>query len=213
MYGEEVELSPSPLLLEEMEECFGEADWADVGFEPGRNRCSPAQSSSKRRRSRHKRSTSAAASAELPPSPPAAAEFSAGFSSCPGRRHRRWAVATEKVRVGASNYSMEGPSAMTSSRLSSPELVGGYLAPSAVPQPPVQPPAPSWIEAGLEGLKRKLMKNRCCKFVLHLMDHPEDLDWVHSLLQDEFLAVGWLDAPAPLSAGGPFDPLLWTHSI
>ncbi|MEQ2221996.1 hypothetical protein ILYODFUR_021330, partial [Ilyodon furcidens] len=103
-----------------------------MGFEPGRNRCSPARSSSKPRRSRRKRSTSAATPAQLPPSPPAAAEFPAGFSSCPGRRHRRWAVATEKVRVGASNFSMEGPSVMTSSRLSSPELVSGYPAPSAV---------------------------------------------------------------------------------
>ncbi|MEQ2313192.1 hypothetical protein AMECASPLE_039123 [Ameca splendens] len=100
MCGEEVELSPSPLLLEEMEECFGEADWADVDFEPGRNRYSPAQSSSKQRRSRRKCCTSAAAPAELPPSPPAAAEFPGGFLSCPGRRHHRWAVATEKVQVG-----------------------------------------------------------------------------------------------------------------
>ncbi|MEQ2286087.1 hypothetical protein AMECASPLE_038539, partial [Ameca splendens] len=82
------------------------------------------------------------------------------------------------------------------------------VMPSAVLQLPVQPPAPSRIEAGLEEIKRKLMRNRCCKFVLHLMDHPEDLDQVHSLLQAEFLAVGWLDAPAPLSAGGPFNPLL-----
>ncbi|KAK5620999.1 hypothetical protein CRENBAI_015649 [Crenichthys baileyi] len=40
------------------------------------------------------------------------------------------------------------------------------------------------------------------------MDHPEDLDLVHSVLQAEFLAEGWLDAPVPVSAGGPFDPLL-----
>ncbi|MEQ2253802.1 hypothetical protein ILYODFUR_036247 [Ilyodon furcidens] len=57
-------------------------------------------------------------------------------------------------------------------------------------------------------MKRKSMKNRCCGFVLHLMDHPEDLDLVHSVLQAKFIAEGWLDAPAPLSAGGPFDPLL-----
>ncbi|KAK5623916.1 hypothetical protein CRENBAI_025406 [Crenichthys baileyi] len=30
LYGEEVELTPSPLLLEEMEECFAETDWAAV---------------------------------------------------------------------------------------------------------------------------------------------------------------------------------------
>ncbi|MEQ2317090.1 hypothetical protein AMECASPLE_039174 [Ameca splendens] len=100
MYGEEVELSPSPLLLEEMEECFGEANWVDMGFKPGRNRSSPARSSSKRRRSHRKRSTSAAALAELPPSPPAAAEFPAGFSSCqsPPRRYG-WEPPTFPWRV------------------------------------------------------------------------------------------------------------------
>ncbi|MEQ2183325.1 hypothetical protein GOODEAATRI_031561 [Goodea atripinnis] len=97
---------------------------------------------------------------------------------------------------------------MFSSQLFSPELGDGHSAPSAVLQPLVQPPAPSWIQAGLEEMKRKSMKNRCCGFMLHLMDHPEDLDLVHSVLQAEFIAEGWLDAPAPLSAGGPFDPLL-----
>ncbi|KAK5617464.1 hypothetical protein CRENBAI_005693 [Crenichthys baileyi] len=110
-------------------------------------------------------------------------------------------------RVGASSPSTEGPPTMDSSRLVSPGLGDGRSAPSAVLQPPVQPPAPSWIQAGLEENKRKSMKKRCCGFVLHLMDHLDDLDLVHSLLQAEFLAVGWLNAPAPVSAGGPFDPL------
>ncbi|KAK5615155.1 hypothetical protein CRENBAI_005030 [Crenichthys baileyi] len=30
------------------------------------------------------------------------------------------------------------------------------------------------------------------------MDHPEDLDLVHSVLQADFIAEGWLDAPDPL---------------
>ncbi|MEQ2282351.1 hypothetical protein AMECASPLE_039683 [Ameca splendens] len=34
LYGEEVEILPSPLLLEEMEECFCETDWAAMAFEP-----------------------------------------------------------------------------------------------------------------------------------------------------------------------------------
>ncbi|MEQ2214520.1 hypothetical protein XENOCAPTIV_010671 [Xenoophorus captivus] len=35
----------------------------------------------------------------------------------------------------------------------------------------------------------------------------EDLSFVHQVLVAEFLGRGWLDAPAPLSAGGPFAPL------
>ncbi|MED6243695.1 hypothetical protein ATANTOWER_025353 [Ataeniobius toweri] len=61
LYEEEVELSPSPLLLEEMEECFSETDWAALDFGPSRNRSSPAHTSSKPRRPRCKRSTPAAA--------------------------------------------------------------------------------------------------------------------------------------------------------
>ncbi|MEQ2204743.1 hypothetical protein XENOCAPTIV_017946, partial [Xenoophorus captivus] len=57
-------------------------------------------------------------------------------------------------------------------------------------------------------MKEDFMKGRCCDFVLHLMDHPEDLNLVHSVLQAKFITEGWLDAPVPLSAGGPFDPLL-----
>ncbi|MEQ2163828.1 hypothetical protein GOODEAATRI_034547 [Goodea atripinnis] len=181
LYGEEVELSPSPLLLEEMEECFRETDWAAMDFVPGRSRSSPARSSSKRGRSHRKCSTpaaaapselvtpsavspqltsaaapaklatptaastqpeSAAAPAELatptaappqltlaePPAepsspPPAAARFPAGFSSCPGRRGRRRAAATGKVRVDASYASMEGPPTTASLRLFSPPWV------------------------------------------------------------------------------------------
>ncbi|MED6250340.1 hypothetical protein ATANTOWER_030115 [Ataeniobius toweri] len=64
LYWEEVEILPSPLLLDEMD-CFGETDWAAMDFVPGRSRSSPACSSSKRRRSRRKRSTPAAAPSEL----------------------------------------------------------------------------------------------------------------------------------------------------
>ncbi|MEQ2281978.1 hypothetical protein AMECASPLE_035846, partial [Ameca splendens] len=114
LYGEEVEILPSPLLLEEMEECFCETDWATMTFEPGRNRSSPAHASFKRR----KHSTPAAAvPAELvtptapspqltlaePPEepsspPPAAARFPVGSSSCHGRRRCRRAAATGKIR-------------------------------------------------------------------------------------------------------------------
>ncbi|KAK5599768.1 hypothetical protein CRENBAI_015901 [Crenichthys baileyi] len=45
LYGEEVEICSSPLLLEEMEECFCETDWAAVNLEQGRNRSSPAHAS------------------------------------------------------------------------------------------------------------------------------------------------------------------------
>ncbi|MEQ2279389.1 hypothetical protein AMECASPLE_008871 [Ameca splendens] len=57
-------------------------------------------------------------------------------------------------------------------------------------------------------MKKDFMRQRCFNFGRHLMAHPEDLDLVHSVLQAEFITEGWLDAPAPVSAGGPFDPLL-----
>ncbi|MED6248713.1 hypothetical protein ATANTOWER_003963 [Ataeniobius toweri] len=220
LHGEEVEILPSPLLLQEMEETgLSLPTPVSPVLIPGRIRsCLPptesaTSTSSRRRRHRRGPSSSPTARAVSPGSPmaastPTAAEFPAGFGSRPGRHCHRKTVAIGVVRMGASYPSTEGPQAMVYSRLFSPELGDGHSAPSAVLQPPVQPPAPSWIEAGLEEMKRKFMKNRCCGFVLHLMDHPEDLDLVHSLLQAEFLAVGWLDVPAPVSAGGPFDPLL-----
>ncbi|MED6294685.1 hypothetical protein CHARACLAT_023648 [Characodon lateralis] len=113
---------------------------------------------------------------------------SATSTSSRRRRRRRKAAANGDFRVDASDPSTEAQQAMFSSQLFSPELGDGHSAPSAVLQPPVQPPAPSWIQAGLEEMKRKSMKNRCCGFVLHLMDHPEDLDLVHSVLQAEFIA-------------------------
>ncbi|MEQ2250205.1 hypothetical protein ILYODFUR_037437, partial [Ilyodon furcidens] len=155
MYGEEVEIVPSPMLLQEMEEAEGRQPTPVTPVSlSGRIRSSlpptvsATPASSRRRRSRRKRSTPAtAAPAELnlptaalpesstsaaapaePSSPaaaPAAAEFPAGFGSRPGRRRRRRPVATEEVRSGAFYFSMEGPSAMASSQLLSPELVGG----------------------------------------------------------------------------------------
>ncbi|KAK5616006.1 hypothetical protein CRENBAI_018644 [Crenichthys baileyi] len=106
----------------------------------------------------------------------------------------------------ASYSSKEGPSAMVSSQLFSPELVGGHSASSAGHQSSVRPPVSTWVQAGLDVMRAECMKARCCSFVLHLMDYPEDLNLVHSVLQ-EFLTEGWLDAPAPVSAGGPFNPL------
>ncbi|KAK5613246.1 hypothetical protein CRENBAI_025344 [Crenichthys baileyi] len=79
LYWEEVEICSSALLLEEMEECFCETDWAAVNLEPGWNRSSPAHASSKRRRSipaaaaPAKLGTPTVAPAEPSSPPPAAA--------------------------------------------------------------------------------------------------------------------------------------------
>ncbi|MED6260790.1 hypothetical protein ATANTOWER_028856, partial [Ataeniobius toweri] len=157
-------------------------------------------------------STSAAVSSELvtpmAASPPAAAEFPAGFSSSPGRSRRRRAVVTERVRVGASSLSRECPSAMASSRLSSPDSEGGCPAPSAGLRSLVRPPTPAWVLARLQIASRECMRERFMECVPHLMVFPQDLVLVHSILQAEFLKEGWHEAPAPLSAGGPFAPLL-----
>ncbi|MED6253295.1 hypothetical protein ATANTOWER_026050, partial [Ataeniobius toweri] len=189
MYGEEVEFSHSPLLLEEMEECLSETDWAALDFGPSRNRSSTAHTSSKPPRC--KRATPAeaapaelvtttaaspqltltAASAEPSSPPPAAAEFPAGFSSCPGRRRRRRAPATGKVRVDASYASTEGPPATASSRLFSP----------------------AWVQSGLETPQSELMRQRVMGFAEYPRIFPEDLDFVHLILEAEFLGRGWLD--------------------
>ncbi|KAK5603499.1 hypothetical protein CRENBAI_006147 [Crenichthys baileyi] len=225
MYGEEVELSHSPLLLEEMEECFSETDWAALDFGPSPNRSSPAHTSSKPRRPRCKCSTPAAAapaelvtptaaspqlstaaapaelvtptaaspqlmltaaSAEPFSPPPAAAEFLAGFSSCPGRRHRRRTAPTGGVQVDASYASTEGPPATAFSQRF----------------PPV------WVPSGQEIPEEELMRQRVRGFAEYLRFFPKDLDLMHLILEAEFLGRGWLDAPAPLAAGGPFAPLL-----
>ncbi|MED6243119.1 hypothetical protein ATANTOWER_015260 [Ataeniobius toweri] len=207
LYGEEVELAPSPLLLEELEECFGGTDWAAMDFVPGRSRSSPARSSAKRRRPHRKRSTPAAAApadlvtssaaspelatptaapAESSPPPPAAAESPAGFSSCPGRPPCWRAATSGKVRVGASYVFTEGPPATASSRQLSP----------------------AWVQSGPEIPREELMRLRVMDFAGYLRVYPEALVFVHLILEAEFLGRGWLDAPAPLSAGGPFAPLL-----
>ncbi|KAK5623167.1 hypothetical protein CRENBAI_018432 [Crenichthys baileyi] len=69
-------------------------------------------------------------------------------------------------------------------------------------------PLVAWVLAGLQLANRECMRERCVECVPHLMAYPQDLPHVHSILQAEFLEEGWLDAPAPLSAGGPFTPLL-----
>ncbi|KAK5603384.1 hypothetical protein CRENBAI_008743 [Crenichthys baileyi] len=135
-------------------------------------------------------------------------EFPAGFSSCPGRRRRRRAVAIGEMRRGASYSSTEGPSAMASSQLSSPELVGGHPAPSERHQSSVQPPTPAWFQSGPETPRAELMRLRFMDFALYLRLFPEDLDFVHLVLEAEFLGRGWLHAHAPVSTGGPFAPLL-----
>ncbi|KAK5609070.1 hypothetical protein CRENBAI_016681 [Crenichthys baileyi] len=108
MYGEEVEIVPSPLLLQEKEEAEGRQPTpVSLVSIPGRIRSSftptvsATSTSSRRRRYHHKPSSSPTASepstsAAAPVRPlssaatPAAADFPAGFSSRPGRcRHRR----------------------------------------------------------------------------------------------------------------------------
>ncbi|KAK5622424.1 hypothetical protein CRENBAI_003800 [Crenichthys baileyi] len=103
------------------------------------------------------------------------------------------------------SWHREGSTA--SSQLFSPELVIGHPAPSAGHQLPVRLPVSTWVQASLDVMQAEYMKTRCCSFVLYLMEHPEDLNLVHTVLQAEFIAEGWLDTPAPVSAGGPFEPL------
>ncbi|KAK5604927.1 hypothetical protein CRENBAI_006522 [Crenichthys baileyi] len=221
MYSEEVEIVPSPLLLQEKEEAEGHqlTPVSPVSI-PGRIHSSfpltvsPTSTSSRRRCHRHKPSLSPTASepstsASAPVGPlssaatPAAADFPAGFGSGPGRRRHHRTIAIGEVRTGVSNPTSEGPSAMASA-----QLLGCHSALSTVLQPSVQPKAQNWLQARLEKVKNYLMRDRCFSEVRHLMAHPEDLDLVHSILQAESLAEGWLDAPASVSAGGPFDPLL-----
>ncbi|MEQ2249657.1 hypothetical protein ILYODFUR_031554 [Ilyodon furcidens] len=89
-----------------------------------------------------------------------------------------------------------------------PGVGGRYSAPSAGPQSSVRPPVLVWVQARPEFVKMDLMKSRCYEFVLYLMDNPQALDLVHSVLQAEFLLEGWLDARAPVSTEGPFAPLV-----
>ncbi|MEQ2294039.1 hypothetical protein AMECASPLE_039730, partial [Ameca splendens] len=200
MHGKEVEILFSPLLLQEMEEAgISLPTPISPVLIPGRKRSSlsPTVSatftSSRRRRHHHHRpslsptaselSTLAAAHSEPSSSAatPAVAEFPAGFGSRPGRRRHCRAVAIGEFRTDASYSSMEGPSAMASSQLFSPELVGGYPAPSAGHQSSVQPPVPAWVLTDLK--QAECMKARCCSFVLHLMDHLEDLELVCDRLE------------------------------
>ncbi|MEQ2249328.1 hypothetical protein ILYODFUR_028094, partial [Ilyodon furcidens] len=95
-------------------------------------------------------------------------------------------AATGKVRVDASYASTESPPATASSRLFSP----------------------AWVQSGPETLQSELMRQRVMGFAEYLRIFPEDVDFVHLILEAEFLGRGWLDAPAPLSSGGPFSPLL-----
>ncbi|MED6247408.1 hypothetical protein ATANTOWER_032472 [Ataeniobius toweri] len=96
MHGEEVEILPSPLLLQEMEEAgISLLTPESPVLIPGRMRSSPpstfsaSSTSSRRRRHHHGLSSSATATAVSPESPtpaasPAATEFPAGFGSRPG---------------------------------------------------------------------------------------------------------------------------------
>ncbi|KAK5617263.1 hypothetical protein CRENBAI_009144 [Crenichthys baileyi] len=154
LYGEEVELSPSPLLLEEMEECFSDSDWAAMDYVPDRNCISPAHSSSRR-----------------------------------------------------SSFRLDFPPVLDGIIVGGQSPPCSYPAPSAVPRSSVRPPTPACVLAGLKLAHRECMREHCLECVPHLMAYPQDLPHVHSILQTEFLEEGWLDAPAPLSAGGPFTPL------
>ncbi|KAK5600120.1 hypothetical protein CRENBAI_008230 [Crenichthys baileyi] len=90
--------------------------------------------------------TPAAASVESSTSAatPESTEFPAGFDSRPGWRRSCRAVVFGEFRTDASYPSTEGPSAMVSSQLLSPELVGGHPASSAGQQSPVRPPVSTW---------------------------------------------------------------------
>ncbi|KAK5617072.1 hypothetical protein CRENBAI_016556 [Crenichthys baileyi] len=190
MYGEEVEILPSPLLLQEMEEVFGGSQLAQasqcMGPGPNRTSASPSARVSSRRRCCCRQppadqpSTSAAASAQPSSPPPAAAEFRAGFSTYPGRRRRRRPVATEK-------FGRAPPTSPRSVHLAAGfPRVGGRLPSALWGSPVLGATSHSGVGPG----------------------RTADLPHVHSILQAEFLKEGWLDAPEPLSAGGPFAPLL-----
>ncbi|MEQ2310828.1 hypothetical protein AMECASPLE_013304, partial [Ameca splendens] len=66
---------------------------------------------------------------------------------------------------------------------------------------------PAWVQSGPERPQAELMRLRVMDFASYLKIFPEDLDFVHLVLEAEFLGRGWLDAPPSLSAGGPFAPL------
>ncbi|MEQ2315651.1 hypothetical protein AMECASPLE_024615, partial [Ameca splendens] len=119
MYGNEVEIVPSPMLLQEMEEAEGHQPMlvSPVSI-PGRIRSSlpptvsATPASSRRCRHRHKPSLSPTVTAAAPESftsaATSAANFPAGFGSRPGRRRRCGAVAIGEVRMGASNPLLGG---------------------------------------------------------------------------------------------------------
>ncbi|MEQ2282038.1 hypothetical protein AMECASPLE_036405, partial [Ameca splendens] len=228
MYGEGVEILPSPLLLEEME-CFGVSDRVPMDVVPDRNHTSPGCSPSRRRRPRPRRKR-----------PPQLQQLRPS-STCPQllrrshprqqqllRSHARLQrhllrpnsplvsapalddiVAAEQSPLG--RFGWATPTLLQ--RVHPPWPPRGYVPRSwwVVVQRPLQFSSRRcslhWVQARLKKMKEDFMKGHCCDFVLHLMDHPEDLNLVHSVLQAEFIAEGWLDAPAPLSAGRPFDPL------
>ncbi|KAK5614701.1 hypothetical protein CRENBAI_018653 [Crenichthys baileyi] len=197
LYGEEVGICFLPLLLEEIEECFRETDWAAMTFEPGRNRSSLAHASSKHSTpaaaALGELVTPTAASPQLtlaePPAEPSHLRqpqqgFRLGFP--PAQDNVVAGGQPPPGRFGASYASTEGPPATASSRLFSPVRV----------------------QSGLEIPQEELMRLQVRGFAQYLKIFPKELDFVHLILEAEFLGRGWLDAPAPRSAGGPFAPLL-----
>ncbi|KAK5605436.1 hypothetical protein CRENBAI_013476, partial [Crenichthys baileyi] len=186
IYGEEVEILPSPLLIQEMEGARGRQPTpVSPVFIPGRIHSSlpptvSTTSISSRRRSHRCKPSSSPTASELStltatssgPFTPAAAsvesstsaatpeltEFPAGFGSRPGWRRSRRAVVFGEVRTDASYPSTEGPSVMVSWQLLSPELVGGHPAPSAGHQSPVRPPVSTWVQASLDVMRAECMK-------------------------------------------------------
>ncbi|MED6288119.1 hypothetical protein CHARACLAT_023324 [Characodon lateralis] len=68
--------------------------------------------------------------------------------------------------------------------------------------------SPAWVQSGPEIPQEELMRLHVRNFAEYLRVFPEELDFVHLILEAEFLERGWLNAPLPLSAGGLFTPLL-----
>ncbi|MEQ2178945.1 hypothetical protein GOODEAATRI_019380, partial [Goodea atripinnis] len=125
-------------------------------------------------------------------------EFDAACFLCPVRDNSPPPSHSPSLNPAPSRRTCRRRRKHSTAAAAAPELV----MPSAGLRSSVRPPAPSWVQAGLQEIKKELMKSRCLECV------PRDLVDVHTILLTEFLKEGWLDTPAPLSAGGPFDPLL-----
>ncbi|KAK5617521.1 hypothetical protein CRENBAI_004842 [Crenichthys baileyi] len=185
MYGKEVEILPSPLLLQEMEEVFVGSRLAQAppGYEPGKNRTTatpPAPMSSS------SRPTSATV------------EFPAGFSSRLGRRHHQSFAPLLDPTSPSSDSRRE-----TGAWSGAPEQPGTN-APAI--RPPGKPSTPAWVLSGLAAAQAAYFDSCCLDAALYLAKKPQDSVYVLQAHQEEFPSVEFLDAPASVFAGGPPSP-------